>query len=428
MSILNAMYAGVSGLDAEGEALGVIGNNVANSNTVGFKQSRAIFENVMGSAIGDPNAIGAGVRMDRAQQIFAQGSMLNTGQPTDLAISGDGFFVVQGNMNGMNGDFYTRAGQTSLDKNGTLVNPDGLALQGYKMLPNGQLDSQTGPLTLQTAALSPKPTSTMNVTANLSANATPPAQSPWDPQNPAATSNFSTTLNVYDSLGNSHQVNVYFQNTGTNQWTYHEIASGSDVQGGTAGQNVEFGSGTMTFNSNGALQSVTPTGGSLTFNGAQAQTLNLNLGTPIAAGGTGLDGATQFGSPSVVSSQGQDGYASGDLSGVKIGQDGSVSGVYTNGQTVEVGQLAIAKFASNDGLAQAGNNLWAATAQSGDPALGAAGGGGRGAIVTGSLEQSNVDIAAQFVDLIAHQRAFQASSKTITTADQMLQDLMQIKQ
>ena len=128
------------------------------------------------------------------------------------------------------------------------------------------------------------------------------------------------------------------------------------------------------------------------------------------------------------SSQGQDGYSSGSLSAIKIGPDGTVSGSYSNGQTVAVGQLALAKFSSNDGLAQAGQNLWAATKASGDAALGAAGGGGRGALIVGSLEQSNVDIAAQFVDLIAHQRAFQASSKTITTADQMLQDLMQIKQ
>jgi flagellar hook protein FlgE len=427
MSILNAMYAGVSGLNAEGEALGVIGNNVANSNTVGFKQSRAIFENVMGSAIGDPNAIGAGVRMDRAQQVFSQGSMLNTGQGTDLALSGDGFFVVNGNVNGVSGNFFSRAGQSTLDKNGTLVNPDGLALQGYKTLPSGQLSSQLGALTLQTAALSPRPTTAMNVTANLNANATPPAAA-WDPQNPSSTSNFSTTLNVYDSLGNAHQLGVYFVAAGSNNWSYHVVANGGEVSGGTAGQNDEFASGTLAFNGSGALQAVTPTGGQLTFNGAQQQTVGLNLGTPIAGGGTGLDGTTQFGSPSEVSAQGQDGYASGALSGIKIGQDGTVSGVYSNGQTVGVGQLAIAKFASNDGLAQAGNNLWAATQNSGDPALGAAGAGGRGAIVSGALEQSNVDIAAQFVELIAHQRAFQASSKTITTADQMLQELMQLKQ
>ena len=163
MSILNAMYSGVSGLDAEGEALGVIGDNVANSNTVGFKESRAVFENVMGSAIGDPNAIGGGARMERSQQLFAQGSMLNTGQATDLALSGDGFFVVQGSVNGVNGSFYTRAGQTTVDKKGTLVNPEGLALQGYKILPNGQTSSQAGPIVLQTAALQPKPSTAMNV-------------------------------------------------------------------------------------------------------------------------------------------------------------------------------------------------------------------------------------------------------------------------
>jgi flagellar hook protein FlgE len=427
MSILNAMYTGVSGLDAEGEALGVIGHNVSNANTVGFKESRSVFENVMGSALGDATAVGAGVRMDRTQQIFAQGAMLNTGQATDLAISGDGFFVVHGNVNGVTGNFFTRAGQTSLDKNGTLVNPDGLGLQGYKMLPSGQLSSQLGPITLQTAALSPKMTTKMTVTANLSANATTPTL-PWNAQNPSATSNFSTTLNVYDSLGNAHQVDVHFRQTAANTWDYHVLANGSEVQGGTAGQNTEFASGSLTFNTNGALQQVTSNGGSLTFNNAQAQTIAINFGTSIAAGGTGLDGTTQFGSPSVVSSQGQDGYSSGDLSGVKISQDGTVSGVYSNGQSVAVGQLAMAKFVSNDGLAQAGQNLWAATQQSGDPALGAAGAGGRGAIVTGSLEQSNVDIAAQFVDLIAHQRSFQASSKTITTADQMLQELMQIKQ
>jgi flagellar hook protein FlgE len=421
------MYTGVSGLDAESQALGVIGNNVANSNTTGFKESRAVFENVMGSAIGEPNAIGAGVVMQSTQQVFTQGSMVNTGQPTDLAISGDGFFVVNGSSGGVTGNFYTRDGETSLNNNGTLVNPDGLALQGYATMPNGQLSSQLGPITLQTAALAPKTTTNMTVTANLNANATPPATA-WDPQNPATTSNFSTTMSVFDSLGNSHQVNVYFENTGPNQWNYHMVANGSDVQGNTAGQNDEFGTGTLTFDSTGALQSVTSTGGSVTFNGATAQNINMNFGTPTSAGGTGLSGTTQFGTPSVVSSQSQDGYSSGSLSSVQIGQDGTVSGVYSNGQTVAEGQLAIAKFPSNNGLVQAGQNLWAASQSSGEPALGAAGAGGRGALVSGSLEQSNVDIAAQFVDLIAHQRAFQASSKTITTADQMLQDLMQITQ
>ena len=426
MSLLDAMYTGVSGLDAEGDALGVIGNNVSNANTVGFKESRAIFETVMGAAVGSPNAIGDGVRMGATQQEFTEGSLQNTGNPTDLALSGDGFFVVQGSVGGSTGDFYTRAGQTSLNSSGTLVNPDGLALQGYSVLPSGQMSSQLGPITLQTAALSPQPTSTLNVTANLDANATPPAGGPWNPQNPATTSNFSTSLTVYDSLGNSHDVNAYFENTGPNQWNYHMVANGSEVQGGTPGQNDEFGSGTMTFTSGGALQAITPTGGQISFNGANAQTINMNLGTPISAGGTGLNGTTQFGGSNEVSAQNANGYSSGSLSGVQIGADGTVSGTYTNGQTIAVGQLAIAKFPANDGLSAAGQNLWAATGASGTPALGAANSGGRASIVSGALEQSNVDISSQFVDLIAHQQGFQANSKTIQTASQMLQSLMQL--
>jgi flagellar hook protein FlgE len=426
MSLLNTMYTGVSGLDAESNALSVIGNNVANTNTVGFKESRAIFESVMGTTSPSPDAVGSGVDMTSTQQLFTEGSIQNTGVSTDLALSGDGFFVVNGSAAGTQGNFYTRAGQMNLNAQGTLVNTDGLQLQGYSQLPSGQLSTQLSSITLQTASLPPQATTTMNVTANLDANATPPTLA-WDAQNPAATSNFSTSLTAYDSLGNSHVVNVYFQNTGAGQWTYHELANGSEVTGGTAGQNFEFGTGTITFNTAGALQSVTPTGGAVTFNGANAQNIALNLGTPIASGGTGLNGTTQFGNPSDVTSQSQDGYASGDLSGVQIDQSGDVSGVYTNGQTIKVAQIAVAKFQDNDGLSNVGQNLWSSTVASGDPALGAAGTGGRGAIDSGALEQSNVDISSQFVDLIAHQQGFQANSKTIQTANQMLSDLMQLQ-
>jgi flagellar hook protein FlgE len=428
MSLLNAMYSGVSGLSAEGEALGVVGDNVANANTVGFKESRAVFEDVLGGAAGHTGA-GAGVRMQRTQQIFAEGTMLNTGQPTDIALSGDGFFVVNGNMDGVNGDFYTRAGQTSLRSDGTLVNPQGLALQGYKANSDGTFSSKIGSMVLQTAALPPKTTDKIAITANLDASANPPT-TPFDPQNPGPTSNFSTSMKVYDSLGNAHSADVYFEKTAAGQWNYHVLSPGADVAGGMAGQNTEIATGQLTFTTGGALQSNTLTaGGTVSYNGAAAnQPLTFNFGTPIAGGGTGLDGATQFGAASNVSAQSQNGYASGDLSGVKIDGQGVVSGVYTNGQTVAVGQLAIAKFRSNDGLARAGHNMWTATKDSGDAAVGTAGAGGRAALATGALEQSNVDVATQFVDLISHQRAFQANSKTITTADQMLQELMQIKQ
>jgi flagellar hook protein FlgE len=235
-------------------------------------------------------------------------------------------------------------------------------------------------------------------------------------------------MNVYDSLGNAHEVNVYFAKNGSGGWDYHALANGSEIAGGTPGQNTEIAGGTLNFNSDGSLQSQTTSGGTVSWTGAAPnQALALNFGTPIAAGGTGFGGTTQFASPDAVSAQSQDGYASGSLTGVSVDGQGVVSASYDNGQSIPVAQLAIAKFQSNDGLGRAGHNLWTATTQSGAAAIGTAGSGGRASVVSGSLEQSNVDIASQFVDMITHQRAFQADSKTITTADEMLQDLVNLK-
>lgn len=427
MSILRAMNAGVSGLEAETGALGVVGDNVANTNTVGFKSSRAIFANVLGSAVGSKEA-GVGVHMTKAQQIFAQGALTNTGQPTDVALSGDGFFVVDGNVGGIKGNFYTRAGQLTIRNDGMLVNPDGLAVQGFVATTGGKFASTMSNITMPSSPIPPKPTSTMKIVANLDASAAPPTAA-WDPANPSATSNVATSMTVYDSLGNAHAVDVYFRKTATGSWNYSMVAKGSELSPASPG-NVEVATGSLTFDPSGALQSTASTsGGTVSFAGAQpGQALNLDFGKPTATGGTGLDGITQYGSASSVSAQSQDGYSSGALSAVKIGSDGVVSGVYTNGQTIAAGRLAIAKFQSNDGLGRAGQNLWVATPDSGQAAIGAVGEGGRAALVAGSLEQSNVDITKEFVELISHQRAFQANSKTITTADQMLQELMTIKQ
>ena len=427
MSIINAMYAGVSGLNAEGEALGVTGDNISNSSTVGFKQSRALFEEVLGNAA--TQGPGGGVRMARTQQIFAQGSLQNTGQPTDLALSGDGFFVVRGAVDGGEGNYFTRAGQFTLQKDGKVVNPQGLVLQGYPAGPGGTFGASLSDVQLPTASLAPKATTTLTVTANLDASTVPMAAA-WDPQNPSATSNFSTSMKVYDSLGNAHAVDVYFRKGSAGAWEYHALGAGADIQGGTAGQNSEIAASNLSFTTTGALQDVTTTaGGTVTFNGANtAQPIAFSFGTTIASGGTGADGITQYGSASSVSAQSQDGYGAGELSGVKIDADGTVNGVYSNGQKVGVAQIGVAKFRANDGLSRAGHNLWAQTRDSGDPAIGSAGAGGRGAITAGALEQSNVDIATQFVDLIAHQRAFQANSKTISAAQEMLQQLININQ
>lgn len=429
--VLRAMNTGVSGLRAEGEALGVVGDNIANVNTVGFKRERAVFQDVLGHSIlaGTASPLpGSGVRMSDVQQIFTQGSLANTGISTDMALNGDGFFVVNGTIDGITGNFYTRAGQMNINKDGYIVNPSGLEVQGYAANPNGTLQASVSSLRVPTSSLSPFATSMIDVTANLDASATEiPAA--WDPADAANTSNYSTSITVFDSLGEQHTLDVHFRKTATpNEWEYHVLVEGTDV-GQPAGP-FEIGTGgTLLFDTNGALQDAQTPQMSLDFNNATpGQLIDLNFGDDVLNdGASGLGGTTQFAAGSAVSAQSQDGYASGEFSGIAIDGMGNVDGLYTNGQRIAIGQLAVAKFRSNDGLGKAGAGLWIETRESGTAALGGAGTGGRGSVSAGALEQSNVDLAEEFVGLIQHQRSYSANSKTITTADEMLQELINIK-
>jgi flagellar hook protein FlgE len=430
MSIQQAMYSGVSGLDAETQALNVIGNNVSNVSTTGFKEQRADFENILGQSIAGTNGgPGAGVQISGVDTLFTQGTLTNTGVSTDMAITGNGFFMVNGNVAGTPGTYYTRDGQFSVNAQGQFVNENGLNVQGYEALTNGTFSGAVGNLSLNTPALPPNATTELTVSANLNAASVVPTAA-WDPQNPAATSNFSTSITAYDSLGNAHQLSVYFRETAPNTWDYHVLANGAEITGGTPGQNTEIGSGTLAFTTNGALQTLTQTVPVVAnFIGATpAQAINVNFGSQTSGGGTGLDGVTQFASASSVNTQSQDGYASGQLAGMNVDSTGVITGTYSNGQQLAIGKLAIATFADNEGLGQAGQNLFTQTNASGLAAVGTASAGGRGSITGGSLEQSNVDLAAQMVDMITHERAFQSDSKTIQTADQMLQVITQLKQ
>ncbi len=429
--VLSSLNTGVTGLRAEGEAISVNADNISNVNTVGFKAQRAIFQDQLGRSIlaGTSSALpGSGVRMSDVQVLHTQGTLSNTGISTDLALSGDGFFVVSGTQNGVTSDFYTRNGQFNLDASGFLVNPSGLRVQGYEANADGTFDAALTDVKVPTAAIPPRVTETIEMVANLDSNEAVPTLA-WDPQDPSNTSNFSTTITVYDSLGASHSVDVYFVKTGENAYDYHALVSGDEVVPPQPGLNVEVGNGSMTFTTNGALDTVTTaTQISADFTGATAgQTIDLDFGSTIAGGGTGLDGLTQFNSPSNVSAQSQDGYSAGEFAGVSVDGDGVVRGLYTNGEKLAISQLGIAKFVSNDGLGRAGNNLFIATRDSGEAAMGTAGTGGRAAVSAGALEASNVDLAEEFVGLIQHQRAYSANSRTITTADSMLQELLSIK-
>jgi flagellar hook protein FlgE len=421
------MQLGVSGLRAEGDAIGVVSDNIANLNTPGFKRQRAEFQDVFNRG-GSGTASGGGIRLGGIQQVFGQGSLNQTGLATDVALNGEGFFLVAGSVNGLTSTFYTRSGQFKIDPAGSLVDPTGLQVLGRAMRSDGTLTAAITPLTVPTGAIPAEATTALTVTANLDASAPAPIDA-FDVQNPSTTSSMGTTIDVFDSLGAPHTLEIYFNNLGPGQWEYRAIMRGDDLDPNQPGTNVEVGSGSLSFTSDGALDTVSPSQ-PVTIDFAQAspgQIIEVGFGTAIADGGEGLDGTTQFSMPGGVSSQSQNGFASGALTGINIAADGTVLGLYTNGRSVPVGQLQVAKFRATDALARAGNNLWVETAESGAPAVAAPGAGGRGQVSAGSLEASNVDLGEEMVTLIAHQRAFSANSRVIASADEMLSQLMQLK-
>lgn len=427
MSILGTLNTAASGLTAHGDALGVVADNIANANTIGFKRSRADFQNVLGMASGAAERGGGGSRMAHIEQMWSQGALLGTESPTDLALSGEGFFVVKGNANGVTGNFYTRAGQFHLDKDGHLANPDGMRLQGYAADNKGTLSGTLSDLSISTRTMPASATTKVNMSMNLDSKAVEPP--PWDPADPAATSNFSSGLTVYDSLGNAHEITIYYTKTGSNTWDWHAMADGATMAGGTAGVPFEGASGSLTFTSDGALDTESMNQSQWDFNDATpGQSITFDFGTAITGdGGTGLDGATQFGDASSTTGLRQDGFAAGSVSGITISSDGSITGVFSNGQRRLLGQVAVAKFQSESGLARSGQGLWSETKDSGEPLVGGAQSGSRGAIVAGALEQSNVDIGREFVDLIAYQRGFSANSKIVQTADEMYSELINLR-
>jgi flagellar hook protein FlgE len=435
MSLLTSLSSGASGLSSASSDLSIIGDNIANANTVGFKAERGDFEDELAqSVIGGTGEIGLGSQLASVQKIFTQGSLQNTGVPTDLALQGSGFFEVAGTTaDGRTGTYLTRAGQFTVDSTGYLVNQNGLRVQGYGADASGTLSSAVGDLQVGNASAAPSATTQISMKANLQADATIPAAA-WDPTQASATSNFSSSATVYDSLGKATQVQVYFRRTGSGTWDYHALVDGSTVQGGTAGTPVEIATGSLAFDAQGQLQSTTQGASNFSPLNANPQPLTFNFGDPIASGGTGLAGVTQFSAASVATFVGQDGYGSGQLTSVQVDSTGTIQGVFTNGQTRTLGQVGVARVASPELLQRIGGNLYAVTGDSGNLTLdsgqavmGAAGQGGRAFIASGSLEQSNVDIADQFVQMIAAQRSFEANSKTITTADQLLSELIAMK-
>jgi flagellar hook protein FlgE len=561
MGILSALFAAVSGLNANGTALSVIGNNIANTGTVGFKSSRANFADIVNSSLSGASGssqTGLGVFLAGVQSSFTQGSLQTTNNALDLATDGNGFFQVRDNAGST---FYTRAGQFNVNKDGDVVNPDELQLQGYQADSSGNITGAIAKINVSTATSPPKATTQITVATNLDSQATTIGvasklvssaasgtttaagnlsfninlngdgaktvtvaagltgsalasavqtavraltatdsfkaaaysgfTASYDSANlftltsgvtgvpnttgstgtvvvtanggdtlaanmsltagvsttgtdflisdPTAKSNFSTALTVYDSLGKGHVLATYFTKIGANAWNWNQVATASEVSVSsssfTSGTNSLVASGMLKFTTNGALDRESSIiyhnagGTGIDFLGATSgQAIAANFGTSITTdGGTGLDLSTQFGSASSLINQAQDGFAAGSLQGISVATDGRISGRFSNGQLRVLAQIALGRFNDVQGLAKLGKNLLGESADSGLPIVGKPDSSGLGRVLSSSLELSNVDLGEEFINLISAQRGFQANARVVTTADEILGELVNLK-
>ncbi|WP_422432004.1 MULTISPECIES: flagellar hook protein FlgE [Gammaproteobacteria] len=395
----------VSGLNAASSNLDVIGNNIANSATAGFKASTAAFADVFAGS-----GVGLGTKVAAVIQNFTDGNTTTTSRGLDVAISNGGFFRLQDNAGNT---YYSRNGQFTLTSDRKIVNTSGMALTGYPVAgtpPVVQTGANPVELTVPSTAMSANPTSTGALEATLNSSYNVPTVTPFDTANVDSYSD-KTSMSVYDSLGNTHQLDLYFVKTGDNAWTLHPVDSTTGVASPATN---------LTFTSSGILNgtgNVSVDIGAL--NGSAAnQTMQLSLlGSKQQNTGT----KSTFGNPS------QDGYAPGELTSYVINNDGTISGSYSNQKTQLLGQIVMANFSNAEGLKSEGNNVWSATAASGQALVGLAGTGNLGTLTSGALEASNVDQSKELVNMIVAQRNYQANAQTIKTQDQILNTLVNLR-
>jgi len=420
---VGSFSAGLSGLNANGTYLSVIGNNLANINTIGFKSSVVSFQDLVSQTVGgdslNPLQVGLGVTTGSITPVFSQGAIENTREATNVAIQGGGFLVV---ADADGSQAYTRAGNFSFDKDGKLVTPDGHFVQGWDEIDpvTGEVlaTGQPGDLSVPPGILrAPLATSTFTTETNLNANA-------------IAGSTFTAAVQIYDALGSPHVATITYTKQATaGSWNYAVTVPGEDVAGGTAGTPYSVGTGSLQFSSGGLLSAVNggaPADVSLALpgwvNGATASSLSWNLVEPD--GSATLSG---YAITSATSSIRQNGSAPGTMDNITISPDGTITATFGAGQAVNIGQLALATFNNPKGLVKLGSNLYGVSAAAGIPNIGEAGTGGRGTLIGSALEQSNVDMAQEFTQMILAQRGYQANSKTITVSDELLVDTLNLK-
>jgi flagellar hook protein FlgE len=405
----------LSGLDAAQSNLNVTANNIANSATTGFKSSNANFAELFAvSPQGVSNTqVGNGVQLQQIEQQFSQGDIQTTGNSLDLALSGNGFFTVSSGGT----DQFTRAGSFQTNADGEVVNAAGQNLQVYAPTANGSFNTTSlTNLVIPTGDSAPSATTTASLAFNLPASSTAPTATPFDPTN-ANSYNQSTSMTVYDSLGAAHTASFYFVNTGGSTWNAYQYVDGNPVNTTPVA---------LTYSTSGALTGVTDSAGGTDPTKVSFGTYAPTTGAAPLNITYNMSDTTQYGNTFGVTAITQDGFTTGQISGVSVSSTGVVQANYTNGQSTSLGQVAVANFADQQALQQVGNTNWEQTFASGQPVYGQAGGSGVGLVESGSLEQSNVDITAQLVNMITAQRAFQANAEMISTENSITQTVINI--
>jgi flagellar hook protein FlgE len=411
---LTSFYTALTGLNANALAINVIGDNIANINTTAFKASKASFSELLSGisgtgATGNPISFGLGTTLSGIRRNAAQGTINYSGTSTDAAINGNGFFVVSTN----GGLGFSRSGRFEFNSEGNLVSSDGFMVMGY-MAQNGQIDN-SGAITaieIKKGQLIPaNPTGNLSIQANLDAQA-------------EVGSAFSTSIRIFDSLGASHTAGIHFLKTGTGAWSWTATIPAEDCGGAVGDAPVQIGGGDLQFSDAGLMISpaASPTMNLAGLsNGAADMAVTFDLfddsGNPII---------TNYAGESTISSTTQDGYEASALKGISINNEGVIVGLAENGKSIPLAQLALADFPNVEGLQKYKGSTFVSFTSSGEPSIGVAGSGGRGSITGASLEQSNVDMAQEFIDLIVAQRAYQANSRVITTTDELYQDSLNL--
>lgn len=446
---------GLSGLNAASKSLDVIGNNISNANTVGFKMAQAQFADVFANSLSGAgtSGVGIGVKVQSVNQLFTQGNISSTNNPLDIAINGSGFFRMSTN----GAITYSRNGQFSLDKSGNIVNSQGASLTGYAADTNGVLSTGAAvPLTINTSDIAPKQTDTVNALLNLDSRslvpgtqvpvANPPVIIPvaFSLTDPLSYNN-ATSVAVFDSLGNSHVLQTFFVRVNpsptapvprvpvspvTAEWDVFAAVDGVLINGPATAPAPTNSIGKVGFDNMGKLVAATPNFAATDPNAfAIAIPVSTGAVTPISTPTIKYDmtGMTQYGSAFSVNSIKQDGYTSGKLSKFNTAKDGTIVGSYTNGKTAVLGQISLANFTNPNGLQSLGDNQWTETATSGPALVGPPGSGSMGVLTSNATEDSNTDLTGELVNMITAQRVYQANAQTIKTQDQILQTLVNLR-